>query len=148
MSSGQPFNDLIIDDGGGTPLTMALSDDLDVNGNLTITDGTLDAWDGITSFDVTVAGNWTNNDTFTARTGTVTLDGTSQAINGSATFYNLTKSVASADTLTFQESQTTTIATGGTVTLNGASGQLLSLVSSSPGTNWNFNVAAGCDQGY
>ena len=84
-----------------------------------------------------------NSGSFTENTSTVLLNGTGQSISGSTTFYNLTKSVAAADTLTFQASQTTTIATGGTVTLNGASGQLLSLVSDNPGTRWNFTVNAG-----
>ena len=66
---------------------------------------------------------------------TVTLNGTGQSISGSTTFYNLTKSVTSADTLTFAASSTQTIASGGTLTLNGASNQLLSLVSSSPGNS-------------
>jgi hypothetical protein len=50
--------------------------------------------------------------------------------------------VAAADTLTFEAGQTTTIAAGGTVTLNGASGQLLTLASSTGSSAWNFTVNA------
>ena len=74
--------------------------------------------------------------------GTVTLNGTGQSITGSATFYNLTKTVTTADTLTFASSSTQTISSGGTLTLGGASSQLLSLVSSTPGTQYNITLGA------
>ncbi|MDO8512701.1 MAG: DUF2341 domain-containing protein [bacterium] len=86
----------------------------------------------------TVSGNWAHSaGTFTANSGTVTLNGTAQTISGSTTFYNLTKSVASADTLTFTAGTTQTITN--TLTLNGASGQLLSLRSSSTPTQWSID---------
>ncbi len=88
-----------------------------------------------------VGGNFTNSGTFTAGASTVTLDGTNQSISGSTTFNNLTKTVTTARTLTFDASSTTTII--GTATLQGASGQLLSLRSSTPGTRWNFTLNAG-----
>lgn len=90
---------------------------------------------------ITDSGNWSaTGGTFTANTSTVTFSGTSQLISGSTTFYNLTKSVTSADTLTFTAGTTQTISN--TLTLNGASGQLLSLRSSSTGTQWNINPQA------
>jgi len=131
------YYDVTIDLNPGQTLTLGSS--LDVDHDLTITAETLDV--SASNYAITVGGNFTNLDTFTARNGTVTLDGTGQSILGSTTFYNLTKSVAAADTLTFQAGQTTTI--NGTVTLNGATGNLLSLRSDSPGTRWNFNVSAG-----
>ncbi|HLD51658.1 MAG TPA: LamG-like jellyroll fold domain-containing protein, partial [Sediminibacterium sp.] len=106
---------------------------LNINGNATLTAGTFTA-----GTNTNVTGNWANNgSTFTAGTGTVTLNGTSQIISGSSTFYNLTKSVSSADTLTFTAGTTQIISN--TLTLNGASGQLLSLRSSSTPTQWNIN---------
>ncbi len=73
--------------------------------------------------------------TFTAGAGTVTLDGTGQTIAGDATFNNLRKRVSSPDTLTFNAGDTQTI--DGTLTLEGKdANNLLSLVSSSPGTPW------------
>ena len=72
--------------------------------------------------------------------GAVVLNGTSQSITGSTTFYNLTKTVATADTLTFTAGTTQTVS--GALTLNGASGQLLSLRSSSSPTQWNIVVPA------
>ncbi|HFC52993.1 MAG TPA: DUF11 domain-containing protein [Gammaproteobacteria bacterium] len=90
---------------------------------------------------INVGGDWINNDTFTPGTSTVVLNGANQTLSGSTTFRNLTKTVSSADTLTFTAGTTQTIT--GTATLNGASGQLLSLRSSSPGTRWNLNLATG-----
>ncbi len=118
---------------------LTLASDLDVNNDLTITLGDLDV--SATNYNITVGGDYSNSGVFTARNGTVTFDGTIQNISGSTTFYNLTKSVASVDTLTFQVG--TTQSFDGTVTLNGASGNLLSLVSSSPGSQWSFTVTAG-----
>ncbi len=69
------------------------------------------------------------------------LDGVGQALAGSTTFHNLTKTVSSADTLTFAAGSTQTVT--GTVTLQGANGQLLSLRSSAAPARWNLNLAAG-----
>ncbi len=120
-------------DGAGSWIHTAL---LTVNGNLTITTGTLNS----AGQSVALAGNWSNAGTYTSGANTVTLNGTNQSITGNTTFNNLTKSVATARTLTFAANSTTTV--NGTATLNGASGQLLSLVSSSPGTRWNFTLGA------
>ena len=132
------YNDIIVElfNNGNT---LTLSSNLDVNNDLTITLGELDV--SATNYNITVGGDYSNSGVFTARSGTVTFDGTNQSITGSNTFYNFTKSVASTDTLTFQAGATQTF--GGTVTINGASGNLLSLVSSTPGTRWNFTVNAG-----
>lgn len=105
-------------------------------GNFTITSGTLNA----AGYQIEVIGNWSNSGTFNHGNGEVLFSGTGQSLSGNTPFYTLTKSVASADTLTFAAGSTTTVS--GTATLNGASGQLLSLVSSSPGTYWNFNLGA------
>ncbi|MFH1207749.1 MAG: helix-turn-helix domain-containing protein [Patescibacteria group bacterium] len=93
------FNNLTLNDGGG-PATFQLDSALDVNGSLLITGGTLDTKSG-SNFAVTIAGNWTNNDTFTANSGTVTADGASQqTFSGTLTgatgkFNNLTITNAS-----------------------------------------------------
>ncbi|MFA6492866.1 MAG: fibronectin type III domain-containing protein [Patescibacteria group bacterium] len=75
----------------------------------------------------------------TPGTQTVTLDGaggSTQAISGSTTFNNLTATAATARTLQFEGGQLNMVS--GTLTMNGAAGQLLSLRSSSPGTTWYF----------
>ncbi len=61
------------------------------------------------SGDITVSGNWVNGGTFTHNNHKVTLDGTGQSITGDTTFYALTKTADTADTLRFQAGSTTTI---------------------------------------
>lgn len=71
--------------------TKTLTANTIVNGSLTISAGTLDI-DNSNNYNLTVKGGWVNSGTFTARNGTVTLNGSgNQAItsNGSG-FYNLT----------------------------------------------------------
>jgi methionine-rich copper-binding protein CopC len=114
--------------------TLTLDEALDIDGDLILGAGTVDA----DTQDITVAGDFENNGgVFTAGTGTVTLDGTSQTINSSNTFYDFTKSVLSADTLTFGQGSTTTITNTGT--LNGALSNLLSLRSSTSGTAFKID---------
>jgi len=108
------------------------SGSITVNGYLT-NSGSFTATSGTT----TVSGNFINSGTFAAGGGTVVLNGTNQILSGDTTFNNFTKSVSSADTLKFAANSTTTIT--GTATLNGASGQLLSLRSTSTGTRWNIH---------
>ena len=72
--------------------TYALDANLNVDGALTITDGTLDVSSDNRS--INVAGNWTNSDIFNSRSGTVTFDGTSTITSGGITnntqdFYNV-----------------------------------------------------------
>jgi hypothetical protein len=70
--------------------TATLGGDITVGANLTITGGTLDA--STSNYALTLAGNFTNNGTFTARSASVTLNGSStQTVSGTGTFslYNL-----------------------------------------------------------
>ncbi len=114
---------------------------LDINGDLFIQNGggnnVLNAGTGT----IRGSGDWTNEDTFIAGTSSVILDGSAQSIVGSTTFHHLTKTVTVADTLTFTAGTTQTVT--GAATLQGASGQLLALRSSSPGTRWNLQLASG-----
>ena len=146
LNSGSITFDAMTNSGTGTKTLGAA---ITTGGALTISAGTIDvSASGCSSAScaVNVAGNFANSGTFTARTGTVTFNGTSQTIFGSTSFYNFTKSVSSADTLTFTASSTQTIA--GTLTLQGASGQLLSLVSSSSPTQWNIDPQGTRTIGY
>src|SRR3989344_4815628 len=131
-SGGSSFYNLTQNGSGGT---YTLQDALTVSNNLTITAGTLDA--GASNYAITIGGGLTNSGTLTTQSNTVTLNGTNQSITGSSTFYNLTKTVSSAATLTINASSTQTVT--GTLTLGGALGQLLTLVSSSPATQWIIN---------
>ena len=72
--------------------TMTLNANLDVNGSLSIIDGELDV--STDNRSINVAGNWSNGDTFTSRSCTVTFDGTSNIVTGgtgdSNDFYDVT----------------------------------------------------------
>ncbi len=89
----------------------------------------------------TIGTIWNTSDsaglTVNPNTSTVILTGTSTEIDGSNVFYNLTKTVSSTDTLTFEAGTTQTIS--GTLTLQGASGNFLTLRSTTPGTQWSIN---------
>ncbi|MDP2930347.1 MAG: SdrD B-like domain-containing protein [bacterium] len=125
---------------GGT--LTATNGNIDANGAVVVSSGTLTAPTTVKSF--TVAVNFTHSaGTFTHSSGTVTLDGTNQTISGSTTFYNLTKSVTSAATLTFDNTATQTITNS--LTLQGASGQLLSLRSDAAAA-YNLTLQAGGTQ--
>ena len=117
----------------GSGCYLVLNDgSLDVGGDVGIT-GTLTVGSG----SISLEGNWVKTGTFTAGTGTVTFNGTNQSISGETTFYKLTKNVTAAATLTFPSSTTTTVEN--TLNLSGASGQLLSLISSTSGTQWEID---------
>lgn len=73
----------------GTGTLQLITNNLDVNGNLTNSAGILDG----NSLNFYVSGSWSNSATFTPGTGNVTFDGTAtgKTINpGSSSFYNLT----------------------------------------------------------
>lgn len=107
--------------------TVIAPSSLTVSQDFTISGGTFIAPSG----NFTVGGNWSNSATYTHNNGTVLLNGTNQTFSGTTTFFNLSKSVAAAATLTFPAGLTQTIA--GTLTLNGAAGKLLTLASSTAG---------------
>jgi len=87
---------------------------------------------------MTVAGNFTHSSgTFTPNGGTISLDGTSQTISGNTTFYNLSKTVTAADTLTYTAGTRQTVTNAWTMT--GTSGNVLTLQSSSSGTQWEID---------
>jgi hypothetical protein len=148
LSDTTSFYNLTIN---GSGQTTTLGAALTTTNNLTITAGTLDvsaSGCSSASCNITVAKNFSNSGTFTPRTGTVTLNGTSQKVFGSTTFYNFTKDIssASADTLMFENTKTQTGTTGGTFTLKGASGKVLTLRSmnssgtQSDGTTWLLTI--------
>jgi len=124
-------NNLTITDGQFQPATASDFVNIDITAN-----GILkpDA-----SSSLTVSGDLENSGTFTHNSSAITLDGTSQTLSGSTTFYDLTKTVASADTLTFDAVDIYTIEND--TTLEGAAGNLLSLISSSEGTQWEIDPA-------
>ena len=112
------YHHLVINSTDGATDVYQLGAALDVNGDLTITAGNLDVVSG-SNRAITLAGNWSNSGTFSAQAGTVTLDGTDQSVSGTTSFFNFTKTVATAATLTFAASATQTFT--GTLTLQGNS---------------------------
>ncbi len=132
LAAGDSYYDLTFDGSGGS---WTLDATLDVDGDFLITNGTV----ATGGSNITVAENFTNNGTFTHGGALVTLDGAAQTLAGSTTFNDLSKTVASAATLTLTAGDTFTIAND--LTWQGASGQLLTVESSSSGTAANVSVA-------
>lgn len=87
---------------------------------------------------ISLNGNWTNNGTFLAQLGTVNLIGATQRLSGTTSFYNLTKVNSSPAALILAANQTQTIL--GDLTLRGAVTGLLTLRSSSPGTQASLDA--------
>lgn len=126
--AAQSFGGLVVSGGaftgGAGPVTTT---------NLTVSGGAFTA-----PAQLNVSGNWIfSGGTFNANMGTVSLVGANQTITGSTTFFNLTKTASSAETLTFQASSAQTIQ--GTLTLEGAAGKLLALRSSKTGSAWRID---------
>ena len=68
--------------------------------------------------------------------GSVVLNGANQTVSGNTQFYDVSKQVSASATLTFQAGSTTTVKNS--ITLEGASGQLLLLRSSITGQPWTI----------
>src|SRR5262249_20619559 len=127
------FTNLLIAPTAGTDNFKAAGS-LAVSGNFTVQADTFD----LNGNTLSVAGNFTNSGTLAATSGgTVSLTGAAQAIHGSSTFNNLTDTTAGA-TLTFDAGSTQTVT--GTLTLQGASGNLIKLRSSSSPSQWSINA--------
>ena len=118
------------------------SNDLTNAGVIQLGGGTLDA-NSSGDYAVNVNGNWRNNGgTFAARSGTVTLTGGDQAVYGSTTFYNLTKTDIADDTdvaLTFETGSTQVIT--GSLLINGVDeDDRVVLDNTGTATRFNLNV--------
>ena len=124
LEVGDSYYNLTLNKSAGS---IRLDANLDVNGNLTITDGTLyAASSGGTNYNINVAGNWTNSDTFVSGSGTVTFDGTSTITSGGISddtqdFHNviLSGSSATQNTNAVEVDGDFTISSSGTWDTNG-----------------------------
>ncbi|MFA5926665.1 MAG: DUF2341 domain-containing protein, partial [Patescibacteria group bacterium] len=114
--------------------TYTLQDDLNVDGNLTLTAGTLDV--SADNRNINVGGNFANSATFNGRSGTVTFDGASQTISGNTTFNNFATTTQD-QTLSFAAASTQTIS--GTWTVTGADSHPITLQRSGGAGVWNVN---------
>ncbi|MCA9058952.1 MAG: hypothetical protein KDA85_10640, partial [Planctomycetaceae bacterium] len=138
---GTTYDQLEIDNTG---TTFQQSTDITVNGDLMLTAGTLLGASGnLVLFGnlLAAAGQYAGT-----TSATFILSGTNQSISGSHTFGRLRKTTTVADTLTFQAGSTQSVISGGELTLNGTSGQLLTLQSDTPGTEWNLNIHVAASQ--
>ena len=92
LAAGDNYFNLIFNQSG----TSTLDANLDVNGSVSISSGTLDA--STSNYNINVGGDWTNNGSFISRSGLVTFDNNSDIFAGgtSATkdFNNVTLSGA------------------------------------------------------
>jgi len=128
---------------GANGTLTATSGNITASGSVSITAGIFTAPGSAKTF--TIAGNFTHSGgTFTDSNGLVTLNGTNQSVNGTTTFYQFTKTVAAAATLTFDHTGTQTFTN--MLTLNGASGQLLSILSDLTNTAANIALTSGGSQ--
>ncbi|UAY50709.1 hypothetical protein [Ferruginibacter albus] len=112
-ASATAYGNLTIANGTGT---VSLSAATTVAANLTITSGTLDVTGS--NYGLSVAGNWSNSGTFTPGSGTVTFNGTTQAISGSSTTSFSGITINTGSTLTGPSAGTINVA--GNWTNNGA----------------------------
>ena len=120
---------------------------VNMGSSIKVTNVTIDAsqtLDAVGATTLTVLGNWTDNGSLTARTGTVTFNGTgTQTIAGSSTFYNLSITTTSARTVQFTAGTTQSVASGGSINFTGAANNLLTLASTSSGNAWNLQANNG-----
>lgn len=93
---------------------------------------------------ISTEGNWENKGDLIRNTSTIVLDGTSQSILGDTHFYNLTKTVISACTITFEEGSTQTIENN--LILEGAKNNRLSLRSVLEGTQYKIILETNGNQ--
>lgn len=127
----------------GSGSFSATSGPLTIGNNFTQSAGTFTAAGATT----TIGKNITRTGgTFNHNSGTVHLNGSSQTVNDSTSFYNLYKVVSSADTLTFEAGATTTVE--GTLTLRGVSGNVLTLESSISDSPWYIDPQSTRSIGY
>ncbi|HEX6187526.1 MAG TPA: hypothetical protein VFZ40_05570, partial [Pyrinomonadaceae bacterium] len=154
ISGNTTFANLTINTSGSPGTVSAAGSTLKVTGLTRIQSGTftsatqygdvqIDAAGTLAlSGDILVSGNWTNNGgTFTHNNRGVSFNGaTGQTIAGNTSFYDFTKVITTAQTFNFTNGSTTTVTHS--LTLAGLSGQLLSLRSTSTGSQWNLNAPA------
>ncbi|MDX9970597.1 MAG: hypothetical protein RBS56_01685 [Candidatus Gracilibacteria bacterium] len=133
------FNNLTLNKSSGSA-KLTVSADIDINGNLSIATGTFEV-PTLSSPNIFVAGNFLRTNlsgVFSPGYSEVILDGGSQLINNSNTFYALTKLADSvSETLTFQAGSTTTITNDASI--KGTSSYILNLRSSTDSSVWYIN---------
>jgi len=95
-----------------------------------------------------IPGDWSNSGTFAAGTGTIKLNvpaGSVQTIFGDNTFYNL-ESTAAGGQINFEAAKTQTVSNN--LAVNGGSGNLITLRSTTAGTPWKIDPQVGRSVSY
>ena len=115
---------------------FSIQNSLSVGGNILLGGGTLTALGANT---INLHGNWLGNMTssFIPGSSTINLSGGNQSISGNNTFYNLSNSSSTAETITFQSGSTQTVQNY--FYLHGTAGAVINLRASTPGTQWRIN---------
>ncbi|MCB4756844.1 MAG: hypothetical protein LHV69_07430, partial [Elusimicrobia bacterium] len=136
INSNEAFQNVVIYANGNT---VSMGNNLDVNGILTISSGTLDT--SASNYGISVANDWakTSVSTFTAHSSTVTFDGgVLQKLTGATTFYGLT-ALTSGTTLQFTAGTTQYVT--GLLNL-----QNIYLRSTTSGSTWYLSVTSAVTQ--
>lgn len=133
-------NGTLFVDGG---ILTAVSGNIDANGAVVLTAGSLVAPDNTGTFSIAGDFNHSTGGTFTHSSGVVDFDGSNQGITGNidTVFSTLRKVTSVPDTFTFSTSSTQTIS--GTLHLEGAIGNILSLVSDTGGVQAPIALSPG-----
>ncbi len=129
--------------GAGTLTVNASTNNpaINITGNLTIGSGHTFSASGSAGF--TISGNFTNNGTFTANSGTVTFNGAGASVltySVATSFYNLTVSTASKE-VDFDHLHQTNV-TGTLTASGGACSSKVKLYSDLAGSQYALNVSA------
>ncbi len=110
---------------------------IDVNGDLTITSGTLNSG----SNTIEVAAGWSNSGSFSAGTGTVIFDdaSTTSVITGQTVFNNFTCTTPG-KALQFEANKKQTV--NGIFTITGSNTSFITLGSTATGVNWEIDAVS------
>ncbi len=121
-----------------SPFGLNINNDLNVSGGGNRPSGPINLGGSLVQTGGTLSMNYVD----------LILNGSNQALTilATTTLASLNKSVISADTLTFTAGVPLVVT--GTTTLNGIADNILSLVSSSPETQWQFDPQGGRDFSY
>jgi len=163
ISNGSSFNNVVFN---GVNATFLIQDSFVCLGDFTITKGTVDVVDGENN-SITISGNFTNNDTFLPRLGTIIFNkGGIQSITGIGVNLNTISIIGNGTNLNVNSNigfkdlninsntsfncntsnVTIKVEAGGTINVNGSltlagggAGNEISFISSSSGSSFNLN---------
>gem|GEM_PF-680693 len=143
LSTTQPFYNFTVD-GTYTTMTVILGSDLTVQNNVLIKNSNAFLSPG--SYTITVGGNFTNNATFTAGTGTVVFNDATKTstISGTTTFYNFTSTTPN-KAIRFTAGTTQTFTS---FALTGTAGNLITIDTNTGASTFNLSDSTGTNQIY